>query len=59
MTMNAIKDESSEIRLRDLASDCWKHALEAAEREVVALKRERARTAQQIRHALGSVDSLL
>lgn len=53
--MNAINAESSEIRLEELASDCWKHALEVAEQEVVALKRERARTAQEIRHALGNI----
>jgi hypothetical protein len=52
--MYRIDDGNSETRLRDLASDCWKEALALAERELRSAARERARTAQQIRHALGS-----
>ena len=46
---------NSEARLRDLAPDHWKNALELAQRELVAAARERARTAQQIRLALGNL----
>lgn len=53
--MYRIDDGTSETRLRDLASDCWKEALALAERELRAAARERARTAQQIRHALGNL----